>query len=152
MIGGGVFAYMQVKPIIMKIVNELSIDCDRFFDEIADLNQAWLKQQEEEKKSSRLRQPYSVRQAGLSKIIFLNQLSKYGVVVTEQEKALISNVFGLGNADRDKLDYEKIDAAFEGIQQQLYSAGKCSIRLIVQNPCTPKLGNVVYSSVLESTL
>jgi hypothetical protein len=44
MIGGGVFAYMQVKPIIVKIVNELSIDCDRFFDEIADLNQAWLKQ------------------------------------------------------------------------------------------------------------
>jgi len=29
-------------PIIQKIVNELSIDCDRFFDEVADFNQAWL--------------------------------------------------------------------------------------------------------------
>jgi hypothetical protein len=45
-------------------------------------------------------------------------------VVNEQEKALLCNVFGMGRQDRDKLDYEKIDAAFEGIQQQLYSSGK----------------------------
>jgi hypothetical protein len=32
------YAFMQVLPIIQKIVNELSIDCDRFFDEVADLN------------------------------------------------------------------------------------------------------------------
>lgn len=37
-IGGGMSAFMQVQPIIEKIINELSIDCDRFFDEIADAN------------------------------------------------------------------------------------------------------------------
>ena len=41
-IGGGVYAFMQVQPIINKIINELAIDCDRFFDEVADLNQAWI--------------------------------------------------------------------------------------------------------------
>lgn len=38
-IGGGVFSFMQVQPIIQKIINELSIDCDRFFDEVADANE-----------------------------------------------------------------------------------------------------------------
>jgi hypothetical protein len=36
---------MQVQPIIQKVINELSIDCDKFFDEVADLNQAWMDQQ-----------------------------------------------------------------------------------------------------------
>jgi hypothetical protein len=35
-------AFMQVQPIIEKIVNDLSIDCDRFFDEIADANQKFI--------------------------------------------------------------------------------------------------------------
>ena len=30
---------MQVQPVIKKIINELSIDCDRFFDEVADKNE-----------------------------------------------------------------------------------------------------------------
>lgn len=33
---------MQVKPIIQKIINELSVDCDVFFDKIAKLNQEQL--------------------------------------------------------------------------------------------------------------
>lgn len=41
-IGGGVFSFMQVQPIIQKIINELSIDCDRFFDEVADANEKFL--------------------------------------------------------------------------------------------------------------
>jgi hypothetical protein len=42
MIGGGVYAFVQVQPILVRIVNELSIDCDRFFDEVANMNQDWL--------------------------------------------------------------------------------------------------------------
>lgn len=61
---------------------------------------------------------------GLSKTIFFNHLTKYGVVLKEHEKALISTVFGMHKVDRDKLDYNLIDSAFEGIQQQLYSRGK----------------------------
>ena len=30
---------MQVQPILHKIVNELAIDCDKFFDELADMNE-----------------------------------------------------------------------------------------------------------------
>jgi hypothetical protein len=30
---------MQVEPILHKIVNELAIDCDKFFDEVAELNE-----------------------------------------------------------------------------------------------------------------
>jgi hypothetical protein len=30
---------MQVKPIIQKIINQLAIDCDKFFDEVADKNE-----------------------------------------------------------------------------------------------------------------
>jgi len=52
---------------------------------------------------------------GLSKTIFFNHLTKYGVVLKEHEKALISTVFGMRKVDRDKLDYNLIDSAFEGI-------------------------------------
>ena len=41
-IGGGVFAQMQVQPVIQRIINELSVDCDRFFDEVADANEVFL--------------------------------------------------------------------------------------------------------------
>lgn len=37
--GGGLYAFMQVQPILQKIINELAIDCDKFFDEVADLNE-----------------------------------------------------------------------------------------------------------------
>lgn len=50
MIGGGVYAWIQVQPILVKIINELSIDCDRFFDEVANLNQEWIIKQEAEKR------------------------------------------------------------------------------------------------------
>ncbi len=45
-IGGGVFAFMQVQPTIQKIINQLSMDCDRFFDEVADENQSWVESME----------------------------------------------------------------------------------------------------------
>ena len=61
---------------------------------------------------------------GLSKTIFFRYLTKYGVIPREHEKALISTVFTMHDHDRDKLDYNLIDSAFEGIQQQLYSKGK----------------------------
>lgn len=40
--GKGKFSLKQVEPIIKKIINELSIDCDRFFDEVAIENEKHL--------------------------------------------------------------------------------------------------------------
>ena len=40
----------------------------------------------------------------------------------EDEKTLLSTVFSLAES-MDKFDYEKLDAAFEGVQQQLYAQG-----------------------------
>ena len=37
--GGGIYAFMQVQPILQRIINELAIDCDKFFDEVAELNE-----------------------------------------------------------------------------------------------------------------
>ena len=45
-IGGGVFAFLQVQPIIQKIINQLSVDCDRFFDQVAEANEEFLAEQE----------------------------------------------------------------------------------------------------------
>lgn len=53
---------------------------------------------------------------GLSKSVFFKHLSEYGVILKEHEKSLISTVFGMHKIDRDKLDYNLIDSAFEGIQ------------------------------------
>ena len=63
-------------------------------------------------------------QNGLSKSIFFAMLNQHGVHLDEHEKALITTVFGMKNQHRDKLDYEKLDAAFEGVQQQLYEQEK----------------------------
>ena len=52
---------------------------------------------------------------GLLKSIFNNTLLEYGVVLTEKEMAIISSVFGLGQKNRDKLDYIRLDSAFEGV-------------------------------------
>lgn len=57
---------------------------------------------------------------GLSKSIFFNMLLKHGVLLNEHEKALITTVFGMRNENNDKLEYEKLDNAFEGVQMQLY--------------------------------
>lgn len=50
---------------------------------------------------------------GLSKRLFFGQLQTYGVPLSEQEKALICQVFSLDDAP-DKLDYLKLDQALEG--------------------------------------
>ena len=61
-------------------------------------------------------------QMGLSKSIFFQQLQKYGVSMSEQEKTILSGVFSMtGNVRvKEMMDYEKLDLAFEGVQQQLY--------------------------------
>ncbi len=46
-IGGGIYAFMQVKPVIQKIINGLAIDADKFFDELAYLNDELLKVEDE---------------------------------------------------------------------------------------------------------
>jgi hypothetical protein len=55
---------------------------------------------------------------GLSKSIFFQQLQKYGVTMSEQEKTILSGVFSMtGNCRvKEMMDYEKIDLAFEGVQ------------------------------------
>lgn len=125
MIGGGAFAFSQIQPIIQRIVNELSVDCDRFFDEMAELNQIWLKEKEIEQRSKDFNkkmdygQPLFFKQNQLSKSLLFSLMNKYGVVLREQEKSLITSVFALEQKDREKLDYERIDAAFEAVQQAL---------------------------------
>ena len=59
--------------------------------------------------------------SGLSKTIFFKMLMQHGVHLSEFEKALLTTVFGLRKENSDKLDYEKLDAAFEGVQQELYA-------------------------------
>ena len=58
-------------------------------------------------------------QMGLSKSIFFQQLQKYGVTMSEQEKTILSGVFSMtGNVRvKEMMDYEKLDLAFEGVQQ-----------------------------------
>jgi hypothetical protein len=80
-----------VQPIIQRIINQLSVDCDKFFDEVADKNQQWI---ETELKTNPSMNP-GLKQIGLNKSIFLGSLSCYGVALSEKEKALISRVFSL---------------------------------------------------------
>ena len=42
-IGGGVYAYMQVQPLIQRIISDLAVDADKFFDEVAFQNDELLK-------------------------------------------------------------------------------------------------------------
>ena len=48
---------------------------------------------------------------------------KQSVGISEQDKALFVTVFQQENAP-EKLDYFRIDNAFEGVQQQLFDQGK----------------------------
>lgn len=52
---------------------------------------------------------------GLSKSIFFKLLLHHGVMLDEYEKSLLATVFGMHNEDKDKLDYIKLDNAFEGV-------------------------------------
>lgn len=127
-VGGGIYAFMQVQPVIQKVINQLAIDADKFFDEVAFQNDVFLQEEAaaaparvidgaQRKRSAALTRD---QQCGLSKRIFFGQLAAYGVDLSEQEKALFSRVFGLEGV-RDKLDYLKLDQAFEGEQQHLYA-------------------------------
>jgi hypothetical protein len=115
---------MQVQPIIRKIVNELAIDCDKFFDELADLNEQMLDEEirsnEGRDKSGRLMVGGKAHSSvGLSKRLFFSHLQKYGVDLDEDQKTLMGTVFTLAGVP-EKFEYEKLDAAFEGVQSQLY--------------------------------
>lgn len=118
-IGGGIFAFMQVKPIIQKIIGQLAIDCDKFFDEVADKNEALLKEEQHlmmeirakrDEDAPKKRSAAFSRDAscGLSKRLFFSMLIDYGVYLSEQDKALACQVFALDGA-ADKLDYLKLD-------------------------------------------
>ena len=89
---------MQVQPIIQRIINQLSVDCDKFFDEVADKNQQWI---ESELKSNSTLNP-TLKQIGLNKSIFLSTLSTYGVALSEKEKSLISRVFSLSKQQQER--------------------------------------------------
>lgn len=107
------YAFLQVQPIIQKIINSLSLDCDRFFDQVADTNHEFLinearrKRIEAAKRRSKNEMVAGVQPddnvddddvddvQGLSKQIFFRLLQQHGVLLNEHEKALITTVFGL---------------------------------------------------------
>ena len=112
---------------IQKIINQLAIDADNFFDEVANLNDKLLEEEPDQESPTASSAPKRRTVAmtrdqmcGLSKRLFFGQLAEYGVSLSEQDKALVCQVFGLEGA-RDKLDYLKLDQAFEGEQQHLYA-------------------------------
>jgi hypothetical protein len=107
-VGAGAFAFRQVQPIISKIINELAIDADKFFDEVADHNDAEMKEEAAADNERRTTASSRDQACGLSKRLFFRQLAQYGVSLSEQDKAALCQVFGLGEAP-DKLDYLKLD-------------------------------------------
>jgi hypothetical protein len=50
--------------------------------------------------------------------------------MSEQEKNILSSVYAMaGSRGKEMLDYEKLDQAFEAVQQQLYSSGKSKFNI-----------------------
>jgi hypothetical protein len=58
---------------LQKIINELAIDCDKFFDEVADLNEH-ISDDDKGKRGKTFSQ-----RIGLCKRLFYSHLQKYGV-------------------------------------------------------------------------
>ena len=111
---------MQVQPMLQKIINELAIDCDKFFDEVADINEQLIQDEEfraihDSKNNAKMVVSHINGIVGLSKRLFYSHLQKYGVQLDEDEKTLINSLFTLADSP-EKFDYEKLDAAFEGVQ------------------------------------
>jgi hypothetical protein len=72
--------------LVSRIINQLAVDADKFFDEVAFLNDALVKEEEKSvqangKKSSAVNSSDSV--CGLSKRLFFGQLAEYGVALSE---------------------------------------------------------------------
>jgi len=61
---------------LQKIINELAIECDKFFDEVADLNEHIIEDEIREGKEKKSKQKTAV---GLSKRLLYSHLQKYGV-------------------------------------------------------------------------
>jgi hypothetical protein len=72
-IGGGIYAFMQVQPVLRRIINGLAIDADKFFDEIAYKNEQYVPE------NAKLNNAAS----GLNKKLFFTELHKYGVDLSE---------------------------------------------------------------------
>ena len=109
-----------MQPILQRIINELAIDCDKFFDEVADINENLIEEEERvaiqgQSMKQRLKKQTRSQIVGLSKRLFFTHLQKYGVQLAEDEKTLLNTVFMLSDC-LDKFDYEKLDQAFEGVQ------------------------------------
>ncbi len=78
---GGLYAFMQVQPILQKIINELAVDSDKFFDELADLNEQ-LADDDLRNADNGAKGKTAIRQlagVGLSKRLFFTHLQKYGI-------------------------------------------------------------------------
>jgi Ca2+-binding EF-hand superfamily protein len=56
-VGGGVYAFMQVQPLIRRIINQLAVDADKFFDDVAFLNDAELRDEAADSKSTSAVEP-----------------------------------------------------------------------------------------------
>ncbi len=52
---------------------------------------------------------------GLSKTVLFSLINRYGVVLVEQEKALIASVFALDSRHKERLNYEMLDQTFEQV-------------------------------------
>ena len=99
---GGLYGFMQVQPILQKIINELAVDCDKFFDELADLNEL-LADEEMRNGDNGQKGKLGTRQlagVGLNKRLFFTHLQKYGIQLDEDEKTLINTVFTMNSKDK----------------------------------------------------
>lgn len=112
------------------IVDQLAVDADKFFDEVAFENDKLLKEETFEMRPEDCNTDFHCQKhqfqlsrdqyEGLSKSLFFNKLAQYDIVLSEQDKSLICQVFEMPR-NLSKLDYNKLDLAFEGEQQNLYA-------------------------------
>lgn len=108
--GDSLHVFHQTKPIFEKIVRELSVDCDRFLDEIAN-NETELGHGPEAKKTA------------LSSNTLFRILNAYGVYLEEDDKAVLHTCFAY-KEHQGKLDIHKLFTYFENFQSAFTVSGK----------------------------
>jgi len=109
-------------PTLEKIISKLAINCDQFFDQLAERNMQAL--EEEARKVRTAAKEQEIMSSGLSKRVFFNLLKEQGIELDEDEKTMLSQVFGVAGKP-DRFNYEMLDKEFEAVQQKLYAQGKC---------------------------
>jgi hypothetical protein len=84
-IGGGVYAFMQVQPVIQRIIKQLAVDADDFFDQLALQNESLLEERlERNDQPSDARKPVTRDElCGLNKRLFFAKLEEFGVALPE---------------------------------------------------------------------